>query len=243
MRGLCFQMPKLLVSVRSDEEAGDALAGGADVIDVKEPARGSLGRPELATVLAVLARIAGRAEVSAALGELIETDLAALPSPPEGLRFVKLGMAGCLQTDWTARWRAVRERLPRTTELVAVLYADWPTAGCPSPQQLLPAAVELGCRTLLIDTFDKTRGGLLEHLPLPRLADVLGQYRDAGFRIVLAGSLSLETIAAVMPLRPDLIAVRGAACAGGRAGRVCLEKVRQLKAVCSPAFRRKSDVE
>ena len=35
--------PGLLVSVRSADEAIAALAGGADVIDVKEPNRGALG--------------------------------------------------------------------------------------------------------------------------------------------------------------------------------------------------------
>ena len=35
--------PKLLVSVRSADEARAALAGGADLIDVKEPAHGPLG--------------------------------------------------------------------------------------------------------------------------------------------------------------------------------------------------------
>ena len=36
-------MTKLLVSVRDAAEAIDALAGGADLIDVKEPLAGSLG--------------------------------------------------------------------------------------------------------------------------------------------------------------------------------------------------------
>ena len=35
---------RLLVSVRSAEEVSAALAGGADIIDAKEPERGSLGR-------------------------------------------------------------------------------------------------------------------------------------------------------------------------------------------------------
>ena len=39
--------PGLLVSVRSAAEAATALAGGADLIDVKEPSRGPLGRPTM----------------------------------------------------------------------------------------------------------------------------------------------------------------------------------------------------
>ena len=37
---------RLLVSVRSADEAEAAIAGGADVIDVKEPSHGPLGMSE-----------------------------------------------------------------------------------------------------------------------------------------------------------------------------------------------------
>ncbi|MBY0228781.1 MAG: (5-formylfuran-3-yl)methyl phosphate synthase, partial [Gemmataceae bacterium] len=37
-------MPGLIVSVRSADEARIALENGADLIDVKEPSRGALGR-------------------------------------------------------------------------------------------------------------------------------------------------------------------------------------------------------
>ena len=47
---------RLLVSVRSAEEVSAALAGGADIIDAKEPARGSLGRVTPAVLSAIAAR-------------------------------------------------------------------------------------------------------------------------------------------------------------------------------------------
>ena len=46
-------MMDLLVSVRSAEEAASALEGGAALIDIKEPVRGSLGRAD-ANVIAPL---------------------------------------------------------------------------------------------------------------------------------------------------------------------------------------------
>ena len=49
----------VLVSVRDAAEAEEALVGGAAVIDVKDPARGSLGAAAPATVAAV-ARAVGR---------------------------------------------------------------------------------------------------------------------------------------------------------------------------------------
>ena len=47
---LSNETPGLLVSVRSAAEALSALAGGADVIDVKEPNRGSLGAADDETI-------------------------------------------------------------------------------------------------------------------------------------------------------------------------------------------------
>ena len=63
---------KLLVSVRSTAEAEAALRGGADIIDIKEPARGPLGMAPPEVCGSIVQRVAGRAPVSAALGELWE---------------------------------------------------------------------------------------------------------------------------------------------------------------------------
>src|SRR5262245_14847126 len=93
--------PRLLVSVRSAAAAEIALASGAAVIDVKGPARGALGRADDHVIRDVVQCVAGRAPVSAALGELrdLTTDL----SIPSGIAFIKLGLAGCAREDWRGR--------------------------------------------------------------------------------------------------------------------------------------------
>src|SRR4051794_10666436 len=88
----------LLVSVRSAAEAVEALAGGADIIDVKEPSRGSLGRADDAVAAEVLAEVDGRRPVSAALGELADWN----ESLPRGCAFVKWGLAN-VGKDWEDR--------------------------------------------------------------------------------------------------------------------------------------------
>src|SRR5436853_4004631 len=60
--------PQLLVSVRDVAEAMSARAGGADVIDIKEPKRGPLGRADDAVVSAVRNAVGHDCLVSAALG-------------------------------------------------------------------------------------------------------------------------------------------------------------------------------
>ena len=51
-------MTKLLVSVRSVAEARIALAGGVDLIDVKEPRRGSLGAADAGIIAEIVAHVA-----------------------------------------------------------------------------------------------------------------------------------------------------------------------------------------
>ena len=71
-------------------------------------------------------------------------------------------------------------------------------------------AVE-SCRGLLIDTWDKSRPGGLDLSWAP----IVERARGAGRLVALAGRLDLDAIRRLAPLRPDLFAVRGAACLGG----------------------------
>lgn len=221
-------MTRLLVSVRSAEEALAALAGGADLIDIKEPARGALGAADRATWLAVQDAIARRAPLSAALGELLELP----PLEFEGchFRWVKAGLAGCASHgDWRERLQRLRLSLPAETELVAVIYADAERAAAPTPEQIVTAAIDLGLRTLLIDTFDKSRGDVWTALASDELAALLATAKSHGLRVALAGSIDAGNFPRALQLAPDWVAVRGAACLGGRTGTVTAERVATLK--------------
>ena len=50
-----------------------------------------------------------------------------------------------------------------------------------------------------------------------------------GLKAALAGALSLEDVARSAALGVDVVGVRGAACVGGRTGRVSASKVRALR--------------
>ena len=65
-----MRMTGLLVSVRSAAEARAALLGGADLIDVKEPLRGSLGAADADRLREISEVVSGQLTLSAAWGEL-----------------------------------------------------------------------------------------------------------------------------------------------------------------------------
>lgn len=239
-------MTGLLVSVRSAEEARDALTAGAALIDVKEPLHGSLGATDPRVVSEVVRAVRRRVRVSVALGELAlwPSDAARgdrFDSAPaadaaarwlRGVAYAKLGLAGSAgDRDWPDRWAAARRAWPASVRPVAVCYADWQRAAAPPPEDVLAAARRLGCEALLVDTHFKDRGGLLDCFDLAALARLAADTRAAGLRLVLAGSLTMPTIRRVLPLAPDYIAVRGAACQGSREGRICPERVRELVAL------------
>jgi uncharacterized protein (UPF0264 family) len=231
--------PGLLVSVRSAAEALEALAGGADVIDVKEPKRGSLGAADASTVAKVVHAVSGRATVTAAMGELAEAascDLQSrLASLPNGISLFKLGLAGCRDhPNWIGAWQDAIGHVIRNTRAtaclpVAVVYADWEAAKAPNPIALLDAAIEACCPALLVDTWDKSSGSLFDHWPATELRSFVHEVRSRGISVVLAGSLVGNAVDAAARLGPDLIAVRTAACEGGRDGNVKRQRVRALK--------------
>ena len=89
-------MTRMLASVTGPEEAEIAIAGGADIIDLKDPARGALGAVEPDGVRRSVAAIGGRRLVSAVAGDLpmrpglVTASVADLPGPAS--RIVKLGL-------------------------------------------------------------------------------------------------------------------------------------------------------
>lgn len=223
-------MTRLLVSVRSAEEAQLALEGGAHLVDVKEPSRGSLGAADGDAIRAIVEQVAGRVPLSVALGELLEEDRR--PTLPRaGIGYAKLGLAGCAaRRDWQSVWRRAMGAVSPQIVPVAVAYADWQTALAPLPGAVLSAARELGCGAVLIDTHDKSNGALLDHVSLGELRTFIAAARHSRLVCVVAGSLGLAEIGAILPLAPDYVAVRGAACVSGRAGTLDAARVAGLAA-------------
>lgn len=222
---------QLLVSVRDASEAAAALQGGATVIDVKEPSRGSLGAADTDVMARVVDEVAGRASVSAALGELLELPGRAHKIPSD-VSFAKIGLSGCGQVaDWGYRWASCLAELPPELRAVGVVYADWRRASAPPPEAVIEQASRLGCAAILFDTFDKQSGDLFAHFTSRQLEELVKGSRRARLSVVLAGSLTCETLPRAIGLGPELVAVRGAACRSGRNGTVDSTLVQQLRAL------------
>jgi uncharacterized protein (UPF0264 family) len=231
-------MAALLVSVRNPAEAEAALAGGAAVIDVKEPDHGALGRAREEVLSSVLDSVAGRRPVSAAMGELLDAD--GLPGELGRLSFVKWGLAGCAGVEpafWQQRLARLRQQVEETSScrLVLTAYADWRAAAAPPPREVVHFAVRERAAVLLLDTWQKDGVPLPDWLSPHELRDMAEQCRSGRVRLALAGSLGAHDIRTLLPLRPDWFAVRGAVCGRGeRRGVLEEDRVRALVDLLSP---------
>ena len=220
---------RLLVSVRSADEALASLQGGADLIDVKEPHNGALGAAAPEVLQDVAALVGTRVRLSAALGELVDLDVDSIIHGLEKFHFAKIGLANCgNDTQWQSKWEHAWQALPIQVNRVAVAYVDWESANAPDPEEVISVGCAIGCRTFLIDTFDKRRGNLFRIAEGKQLESWCDLARTSAMQVVVAGSLDLSSIPRALQLRPDVIAVRRAACEGERLSSIRADRVSAL---------------
>jgi (5-formylfuran-3-yl)methyl phosphate synthase len=224
-------MTKLLASIRSPAEAAIAIAGGADIIDLKEPAAGALGRLPEDVLRACLATVAGRRPVSATIGDL---PLAATPvlaaaraMAETGVDIVKLGIfAG----DASATIAALGALARTGVRLVAVCFADR------NPDfDMIRRCADAGFYGVMLDTADKRAGSLTRHLPPERLTRFLELARARRLLAGLAGSLAAADLPLLLPLAPDFVGFRSALTSGGRAAPIDAAAVARLRAALDGA--------
>jgi dihydroneopterin aldolase len=227
-------MTAMLASVRSEAEARIALEGGADIVDFKDPDQGALGALAAHVIAAGVRRVAGQVPTSATAGDWPLQPVTLCTAVDRiggtGVDFVKLGLlpgeqlSACIEALAPL---AVRYRL------VAVFFADRGV-----PLDALGRLQRAGFAGAMIDTFDKTHGGLRQHLHEGELRAFVDLGRQLGLITGLAGSLRIEDVAPLAGLAPDLLGFRGALCEpGGRSQPLSLERMRAARAALDRAGR------
>jgi uncharacterized protein (UPF0264 family) len=200
---------QLLVSVRNAVEAEIAANCGADIIDAKEPRRGSLGPVDPETLSEIILKVAGRKPVSAAGGELLDSTRITFPA---GIGYIKLGLANAqAQISWPYMLEK-RYALYRKARPIAVAYVDHQRAGSPPVSEVLNWARNHRAAGLLLDTAVKDGVGLFDWLTKRELQTIVTAGQSAKMLVALAGSLVGESFERALRLKPDVVAVRGAAC-------------------------------
>ena len=220
-------MTKMLASINSLAEAAIALTEYVDIIDLKDPASGSLGRLDLQTVEQIVAFVKGVCPISATIGDLpMQPELiltAAKDMASTGVDFVKIG----IETNQNGI-DVIEEliSLAKNCSLIAVLFADQ------RPDLAILDNLKLaGFAGIMLDTFDKKIGSLTAILAKAEIADFVNQVKSRDLLCGLAGSLGVEDIPDLLQLKSDYLGFRGALCLHGRRinhlNRASLQHVKQ----------------
>ncbi len=216
---------QLLVSVATAAEASAALAGGADIVDAKNPRAGALGAVSLDTLTEIQLAVGGARPVTAALGDASDeaaVEQLAFEFADSGTSLVKVGFNGICSATRVAALIAAAHRGAEAGSrgrcgVVAVGYADDPASV--TAAALVAIATRAGARGILSALIDADA-----------LAPFVARAHDHGLFVALAGKLTADDLAFVRDAGADIAGVRGAACEGGRNGRVSADRVRQLLA-------------
>jgi dihydroneopterin aldolase len=219
---------RMLASVTGPEEAEIVLNAGADVIDLKDPARGALGAIEPARVSETVAAVGGRRPVSAVTGDT--------PMEPEHVRSAVRAMACCGVAfvkqgvypggDTAACIRALAP-LAMRVKLIAVMFADL------APDlSLMPLLKQAGFAGCMLDTAGKANGRLLDHMDVRQLGHFVEACHQHEMLSGLAGGLELPDIPRLLLLAPDYLGFRTALCGeSGRTGSVEREATQAVRAL------------
>jgi dihydroneopterin aldolase len=222
-------MTLMLASVTGPEEAEIAISGGADIIDLKNPAAGALGALPIKRIRETVVAIDGRRATSAVAGIAgkdknvmdLAGEIAAL-----GVDFVKVGLSAGGNRSTTMKTIATSAREEGAqAKLIAVLFADQ-ERGYEEP---FPAIANAGFAGVMLDTAEKSTRGLLACTPVERLVWFVRAARDKKLMVGLAGGLKAVDVPELLPLRPDFMGFRGALCAGDRQAAIDSARVRAVR--------------
>lgn len=230
--------PKLLVSIRTADELSEAIEGGADIIDIKDPSIGSLGLPPLDVVFSIMNIISESSkEISVAIGDIKDyshsLSYIAYTLSSLNVNYIKIGME---MNDYSkalyivSQIKKIITYCNSRTNIVLVSYADWKNIGALEPLEIIKIAKMAKAWGVMIDTRIKNSRSTFDHISLQYLNEFVTNAHENGLYTAIAGGLKVEHIPTCIDLGFDVIGVRTAACSSGtRLGRVSKEAIHALK--------------
>ncbi|GAB7523182.1 (5-formylfuran-3-yl)methyl phosphate synthase [Paraburkholderia sp. 2C] len=218
-------MTALLASVRSADEAFDAAHAGAELIDLKEPHGGALGRVATYKIARITRELRARYPVkpiSATIG-----DMPADAFDEIAARVIEIGDAG---VDYVkVGINAGPHARACLTHLAGLPAPVLPVLLCDDgiDPQLVEHAVNLGFAGVIFDTAVKDGRTLFDCVDEATLAACIDTIHAKGAMVGLAGSLGWAQLDKIRAHAPDVAGFRTALCESGRTTRLDPQRVAQ----------------
>ncbi|MDR2719467.1 MAG: (5-formylfuran-3-yl)methyl phosphate synthase [Nitrososphaerota archaeon] len=232
---------KLLISPQNTKEAIEAIAGGANIIDVKNPKEGSLGANFPWVIKEIKQLIPDNVELSCTLGEAPNLPgsitLAAYGAASLEVNYVKVGLSGVQTVQKTVN---LLENIVHATKMcnskikvVAAGYGDYFRAGSIEPQLVVQAAFTAKADIVMLDTAIKDGKNIFNHQTPQQLEEFIDTAHKHNLGVALAGSLQAQDLPVVKKLGADFVGLRGAACQNNNrdTGHITRERVKKLSEI------------
>ncbi len=211
---------KLLVSVTNETEAIEALNGGADIIDVKNPVEGALGASFPEVIRSIRRIIPSKVEVSATIGDLPNlpgtSSLAAVGAAACGVNYVKAGLFGVKsKPEALMLLKSICRNInafKRNVKVIASGYADYLEINSINPLDVPYVASKAGASGVLIDMKTKNRKKIFDYLSSNELLSLVKKCHARGLTVALAGGLNEEDVPILLKLNVDIMGVRRSVC-------------------------------
>jgi (5-formylfuran-3-yl)methyl phosphate synthase len=236
---------KLLISPTNEAEAKEAIAGGADIIDVKNPLEGALGANYPWVIKSIKQLTPKPLEVSCAIGDAPNLpgtiSLAAFGAASLGVDYIKVGLFGVKTVEEAVFLlkqvaKAAKEVNP-TIKVVAAGYADAEKIGTINPALIPEIAHQASAHIVMLDTATKDGSNLFTYQTEKQLKVFVDLAHSLGLQAALAGSLRKQDLVTVYGLGADIAGLRGAACtcSDRNNGHITRELVAELVATVKQA--------
>jgi len=209
---------RLMISVVSAAEARQAILGGAQLLDIKNPAEGSLGAQPPEVIREIKRISSGTLQISAAIGDMPNLPgtaaLAALGAAACGADYIKVGLHGLHnEADALALLRAVQEAVRDfDCSVIAAGYADYHRIGAINPACLPALAAEANIKGCLIDTAVKDGNALFDFVNPEELRSLTENAHSAGLLFAAAGALREKDMPLLRDAGIDIAGLRTAVC-------------------------------
>jgi len=225
---LQFSKTKLLVSFKEFDEIKNSTEY-VDILDLKNPSLGSIGPWCKQEIIRVVKEFTKR-KISATLGDIDDPDETFLQLnkfDKFGLDFIKFGFLFNKSSEIDYLLKKIKKRKFKS-KIVGVFFAEQKIIG----QHIFNNLNKLGSsgvNYLLIDTYLKGSGDLLDNLSLDFLSNIINKSLSSNVTIGLAGKLKENQIPALLKLNPGIIGIRSAVCKqNDRNGSISIEKLKKI---------------
>jgi len=198
-------MSKVLGSIKDLSEAKLLLKTDIDIIDLKDPSNGALGRLSNDDINNIVKYVANKKLTSSTVGdlpnniEIIKKNVDEISST--NVNFIKIGV-------YKKEYIKTLCDIKSCKKLIAVFFADIFLPSSKDIKKLKNSSFS----GVMIDTSNKKSGNLLDHVSYSDIGDFLKIAKNFKLLTGVAGSINETHLDELIKLNPDYMGFRGALC-------------------------------